>query len=119
MQNAGISGLRTDNGDPQFFRKWRKKACQSGVTVHPFLSGALFFLFFACSFISAIFLFLAMLFADLYCSYSDCWHGIILRCLGACLRHDYWWIWVPAVRILLAITILHCLRAHALSEQTA
>jgi hypothetical protein len=23
-----------------------------------------------------------MLFADLYFSYSDCWHGIILRCLG-------------------------------------
>ena len=84
-----------------------------------FLVALYFFLFFACSFISAVFLFrrcylrvcivLTLIVGTE--SFFDAW--------VLCLRHDYWWIWVPAVRLLLAITILHCLRAHALSEQTA
>jgi hypothetical protein len=55
------------------------------VLVAPFILFlvALYFSFF-CVFIHKRHLsFPSKLFADLYCSCSDCWHGIILRCLGA------------------------------------
>jgi hypothetical protein len=84
-----------------------------------FLVALYFCLFFACSFVSAIFLFrrsylricLVLTLVVGTESFFDAW--------VLCLRHDYWWIWVPAVRILLAIAILYWLRAYALSEQTA
>jgi hypothetical protein len=84
-----------------------------------FLVALYFFLFFACSFVSAIFLFrrsylricLVLTLVVGTESFFDAW--------VLCLRHDYWWIWVPAVRILLAIAILYWLRAYALSEQAA
>jgi hypothetical protein len=83
-----------------------------------FLVALYFFLFFACSFVNAIFLFrrsylricLVLTLVVGTESFFDAW--------VICLRHDYWWIWVPALRILLSIAILYWLRAYALSEQT-
>jgi hypothetical protein len=84
-----------------------------------FLVALYFFLFFACSLVSAIFLFrrsylricLVLTLVVGTEPFFDAW--------VICLRHDYWWIWVPAARILLAIAILYWLRAYVLSEQTA
>lgn len=84
-----------------------------------FLVALYFFLFFACSFVNAIFLFRQSYLRICFVltvivgteSFFDAW--------VLCLRHDYCWIWVPAVRILFAIAILYWLRAHALREQTA
>lgn len=76
-----------------------------------------FFFFFACSFISAVFLFqqsyLRICFAlTLVAGTESLFDASVL-----CLRHDYLWIWIPAVRILLALAILYCLKPHVLSEQ--
>src|SRR5438132_9801854 len=84
-----------------------------------FLVALYFFLFFACSFVSAVFLFQGNYLRICFVlnlivgteSFFDAW--------VVCLRHDYLWVWVPAVRILFAMTILYWLRSHALTEQTA
>jgi hypothetical protein len=92
------------------------------ILVAPFIlfSVALyFFFFFACSLVSAVFLFqqsyLRICFAlTLVLGTESLFDGWVL-----CLRNDYLWICIPAVRILLAVAILYWLRPHALSEQSA
>jgi hypothetical protein len=84
-----------------------------------FLVALYFFLFFACSFVNALFLFRRSYLRICFVltlivgmeAFFDAW--------VLCLRHDYFWIWVPAVRILSAIAILYWLRAHALNDQAA
>ena len=85
-----------------------------------FLVTLYFLFFFACSLASAVFIFqrkyLRICFALTLVagaeSFFDAW---VLS-----LRHDYSWIWIPVVRILLAIAILYLLRRpHALCELTA
>jgi hypothetical protein len=84
-----------------------------------FLVMLYFFFFFACSFVSAVFLFqrkyLRVCFAlTLVVGTESVFDAWVL-----CLRHDYISIWVPAVRILLAIAILYWLRPHARCEQAS
>jgi hypothetical protein len=76
-----------------------------------------FFVFFGCSFVSAVFLFqqiyLRICFAlTLVVGAESLFDASVL-----CLRHDYLWIWIPAVRILSALAILYWLKPHVLSEQ--
>jgi hypothetical protein len=76
-----------------------------------------FFFFFACSFVSAFFLFqqnyLRICFAlTLVVGTESLFDVSVLY-----LRDDFLWIWIPAVRILLALAILYWLRPHVLSEQ--
>jgi hypothetical protein len=84
-----------------------------------FLVALYFFFFFASSFVSAVFLFRRKYL-------RICFGLTLLICAEAffdawvlCLRHDYFWIWVPAARILVAITILYLLNPYTQREQTA
>jgi hypothetical protein len=75
-----------------------------------------FFLFFACSFVSAVFLFqqsyLRICFAlTLVVGTESFFDASVLG-----LRHDYLWIWIPAARVLLAVAIIYWLKPHVLSE---
>jgi hypothetical protein len=84
-----------------------------------FLVGFYFFFFFACSFLSAAFLFRRSYLRVCFMltlvvgaeSFFDAW--------AVCLRHDYLWLWVPAMRVLLAIVTLYWLTADALCKQAA
>jgi hypothetical protein len=76
-----------------------------------------FFFFFMCSCVNAV-----LLFQRRYL--RICFGLTLLICAGSFfdiwvvyLRCDYAWMWLPAVRIFVAMAILHLLRPHALSEQ--
>jgi hypothetical protein len=77
-----------------------------------------FFLFFACSFVSAVFLFqqtyLRICFALMVVVGTESFFDASVLAL----RHDYLWIWIPGARILLALTIIYWLKPHVLSEPT-
>jgi hypothetical protein len=85
-----------------------------------FLVGFYFLFFLACSLMCAVLIWQrkylricsALTLAVGVESFFDTW--------VLCLRHDYGWIWIPAVRILLALATLYLLsRPQALSEQVA